>query len=142
MYLCNYEAVGNEESNNSESNTSANNASSSMTMGAVHSNASEIANSNMSQGSRNNPSSSVQILNEAAYQTAQALSSRAVELYMDIKSKALNTTAAENAEKGLGSLNRDIDNRVPFDTIDHLIDNTISPALNSAYDLKLKMEEG
>ena len=39
-------------------------------------------------------------------------------------------------------LKSDIDKKVPFDTINKLIDSTISPALNSAYDLKLKLEEG
>jgi hypothetical protein len=95
----------------------------------------------MSQGG-NAPDSTVQIVDEAPYQTAQALSSRIIELYKDVKSIALNSTAAENAQTGLESLKTDIDNKVPFDTLDHLIDTIITPALNSAYDLKLKMEEG
>ena len=90
----------------------------------------------------NASSSAVKIVNEAAYQTAQALSSRVIELYKDVNSKALNSTAAENAQSGLEMLKSDIDKKVPFDTIDKLIDSTISPALNSAYDLKLKLEEG
>src|SRR6476619_3109249 len=87
-------------------------------------------------------SAAVKIVNEAAYQTAQALSSRVIELYKDVNSKALNSTAAENAQSGLEMLKSDIDKKVTFDTIDKLIDSTISPALNSGYDLKLKLEEG
>jgi uncharacterized protein YdbL (DUF1318 family) len=98
--------------------------------------------SSESNSTTNASSSAVKIVNEAAYQTAQALSSRVIELYKDVNSKALNSTAAENIQSGLEMLKGDIDKKVPFDTIDKLIDSTISPALNSAYDLKLKLEEG
>lgn len=98
--------------------------------------------SSESNSTTNASSSAVKIVNEAAYQTAQALSSRVIELYKDVNSKALNSTAAENAQSGLEMLKSDIDKKVPFDSIDKLIDSTISPALNSAYDLKLKLEEG
>jgi hypothetical protein len=135
------EAVGHEESNKSSESNSTANVSNATSMGASNSNASEAASSNMSQGG-NAPDSTVQIVDEAPYQTAQALSSRIIELYKDVKTIALNSTAAENAQTGLESLKTDIDNKVPFDTLDHLIDTIIIPALNSAYDLKLKMEEG
>jgi hypothetical protein len=98
--------------------------------------------SSESNSTTNASSSAVKIVNEAAYQTAQALSSRVIELYNDVNSKALNSTAAENIQSGLEMLKSDIDKKVPFDKIDKLIDSTISPALNSAYDLKLKLEEG
>jgi uncharacterized protein YdbL (DUF1318 family) len=98
--------------------------------------------SSESNSTTNASSSAVKIVNEAAYQTAQALSSRVIELYKDVNSKALNSTAAENAQSGLEMLKTDIDKKVPFDTIDKVIDSTISPALNSGYDLKLKLEEG
>src|SRR6476619_2982937 len=99
-------------------------------------------NSSESNSTTNASSTAVKIVNEAAYQTAQALSSRVTELYKDVNSKASNSTAAENAQSGLEMLKSDIDKKVPFDTIDKLIDSTISPALNSGYDLKLKLEEG
>ena len=136
------EAVGHEEGNKSSESNSTTNASSSVSMGTANSSTSEVANSNMSQVGGNASSSAVKIVNEAAYQTAQALSSSVVELYKDVKSKALNSTAAENAQTGLEMLKSDLDKKVPFDTIDKLIDSTITPALNSAYNLKLKMEEG
>ena len=98
--------------------------------------------SSESNSTTNASSSAVKIVNEAAYQTAQALSSRVIELYKDVNSKALNSTAAENAQSGLEMLKSDIDKKVPFDMIDKLIDSTIGPALNSAYNLKLKMGEG
>lgn len=98
--------------------------------------------SSESNSTTNASSSAVKIVNEAAYQTAQALSSRVIELYKDVNSKALNSIAAENAQSGLEMLKSDIDKKVPFDTLDKLIDSTISPALNSGYDLKLKLEEG
>jgi hypothetical protein len=104
----------------------------------------EDTNKSSESNSTTNESSSaaVKIVNEAAYQTAQALSSRVIELYKDVNSKALNSTAAENVQSGLEMLKSDIDKKVPFDTLDKLIDSTISPALNSGYDLKLKLEEG
>jgi len=98
--------------------------------------------SSESNSTTNASSSAVKIVNEAAYQTAQALSSRVIELYKDVNSKALNSTAAENVQSGLEMLKSDIDKKVPFDSLDKLIDSTISPALNSGYDLKLKLEEG
>jgi uncharacterized protein YdbL (DUF1318 family) len=98
--------------------------------------------SSESNSTTNASSSAVKIVNEAAYQTAQALSSRVIELYKDVNSKALNSTAAENIQSGLEKLKSDIDKKVPFDMLDKLIDSTISPALNSGYDLKLKLEEG
>ena len=99
-------------------------------------------NSSESNNTTNASSTAVKIVNEAAYQTAQALSSRVIELYKDVNSKALNSTAAENAQGGLEMLKSDIDKKVPFDALDKLIDSTVSPALNLAYDLKLKLEEG
>jgi hypothetical protein len=38
-------------------------------------------------------------------------------------------------------LKSDVVKKVPFDTLDRLIDSTIAPSLNSAFDLKLQMEE-
>jgi hypothetical protein len=122
------EAVGHEESNK----TSASNS----TMG---SSTSEAANSTTAEGG---DSSSVKIVSEAAYQTALALSARIVDLYNDIKSTAVNSTAAEKVQPGLETLKSNIDKKVPFDDLDHLIDSTISPNLNSGFNLKLKMEEG
>jgi len=72
------EAVGHEESNKSTE---------------VHSTASASSPVNASN-------SSVQIVNDAAYQTAQALSSRALELYTEIKSISMNSTAAESNVNG------------------------------------------
>ena len=135
------EAVGHEENNKSSGSESHSTSSAfnSSAIEAAGSNAGEAVNSTVSEGGN---ASSVKIVNEAAYQTAQALSSRIVELYKDVKTKALNLTAAENAETGLTNLKRVIDKKVPFDALDHLIDTSIIPALNSAYDLKLKMDEG
>jgi hypothetical protein len=112
------EAVGHEESNKSTE---------------VHSEANASSPVNASN-------SSVQIVNEAAYQTAQALSSRALELYKEIKSMSMVSTAAESVQNGLVTLKSDVDKKVSFDTVDGLIDDTITPSLNSSFDLKLKTE--
>jgi hypothetical protein len=96
-------------------------------------------NSTASESTASN--STALIVNEAPYQTAQALSSRIIELFDDVKSGALNSTAAESVQTGLESLKSDIDKKASFDTLDHLIDTSITPGLNSAYDLKMKMEE-
>jgi hypothetical protein len=127
------EAVGHEESNKSSESNSTSSASNS----TMSSSTSEGANSTTSEGGN---SSSVKIVSEAAYQTAQALSARIVDLYKDIKSTAVNSTAAEKVQPGLETLKSNIDKKVPFDELDHLIDSTISPNLNSGFNLKLKME--
>jgi hypothetical protein len=128
------EAVGHEESKSSESNST-----SSASNSTMSSSTSEGANSTTAEGGN---SSSVKIVSEAAYQTAQALSARVVDLYKDVQSAAVNSTAAEKVQPGLETLKSDIDKKVPFDELDHLIDRTISPNLNSGFNLKLKMEEG
>jgi hypothetical protein len=129
------EAVGHEESNKSSESNSTSSASNS----TMSSSTSEGANSTTAEGGN---SSSVKIVSEAAYQTAQALSARVVDLYKDVQSAAVNSTAAEKVQPGLETLKSDIDKKVPFDELDHLIDRTISPNLNSGFNLKLKMEEG
>jgi hypothetical protein len=96
-------------------------------------------NSTASESTASN--SSAQIVNEAPYQTAQALSSRIIEFFNDVKSGALNSTASGSIQTGLESLKSNIDKKASFDTLDHLVDKSITPTLNSAYDLKLKMEE-
>ncbi len=136
------EAVGHEESNKTSGLNNTANATGPGSIAVGSSNASEATNSNMSQIGGNASNSSAQIVNEAAYQTAQALSSRVVELFKDISSNATNSTVAANAQNGLETLKNDIDKKVPFDSLDKLIDDTITPALNAAYNLKLKMVEG
>lgn len=135
------EAVGHEESNASSESNSTDHHSNSTSIEDSNSEATHEVDANVTQGA-NASSSSVQIVNDAPYQTAQALSSRIVELFNDVKSSALNVTAAEDAQAGMENLKSAIDKKVPFDTLDELIDSTISPNLNSAFNLKLKMEEG
>ena len=135
------EAVGHEESNATSESNNTDHHSNSTSIEHSNSEATHEVDANVTQGA-NASSSSVQIINDAPYQTAQALSSRIVELFNDVKSSALNVTAAEDAQAGMENLKSAIDKKVPFDTLDELIDSTISPNLNSAFNLKLKMEEG
>jgi len=95
---------------------------------------------NISRQNENTTKAAATIVNQVDYQSAQAIASRILDLYSELKSgipsnASTNATTLENA---LESLKDDIDKKVPFDTLDGLVDNQIIPVLNSAFNLKLK----
>lgn len=95
---------------------------------------------NISRQNENTTEAAATIVNQVDYQSAQAIASRILDLYSELKSgipsnASTNATTLENA---LESLKDDIDKKVPFDTLDGLVDNQIIPVLNSTFDLKLK----
>jgi hypothetical protein len=78
------------------------------------------------------------IVDEAQYQTAQGSVSRAIDTYDEIKpNENTNSTELRNS---LTSLKGEIDNKSPFDEIDKLVDEKITPSLNSIF--KLNLAEG
>ncbi|MEP6576349.1 MAG: hypothetical protein ABJB85_07975 [Nitrososphaerota archaeon] len=58
------------------------------------------------------------------------------ELKPSVPSNA--SSNATTIEKALKTLKDDIDKKVPFDTLDGLVDEQIIPVLNSTFNLKLK----
>jgi hypothetical protein len=90
-----------------------------------------------STDNKNNESAS--IVDEADYQSAQAAVSRAIEIFNEIKPES-NTNSTELAES-LSSLKGKIDSKAPFDEIDTIIDENITPLLNGIFKLNL-VEEG
>ena len=120
------EAVGHEEITSSSNITS------------DGSNGSE-STANTSNQNENTTESSTNIVNQVDYESAQAISSRVSSLISELKpsipsNASSNTTAIENALK---TLKDDIDKKVPFDTLDGLVDEQIIPVLNSTFNLKL-----
>jgi hypothetical protein len=78
------------------------------------------------------------IVDEAQYQTAQRAVSRALDTYDEIKSNE-NTNSTELGNS-LTLLKDEIDNKSLFDEIDKLVDEKITPSLNSIF--KLNLAEG
>ena len=88
--------------------------------------------------SQNNATTS--IVNEADYQSSQAAVSRAIELYNEIKPSG-DSNASQLADS-LHTLKTKIDNKSPFDEVDKIVDDKISPVLNDMFKLNLAEEEG
>jgi len=78
------------------------------------------------------------VVNFAAYQTAQGLISAAQDSFNTIKSKApANATAAiASVDEGLTKLKQAIANKMSNDQITAIISNTIDPNLQKAFNLK------
>jgi hypothetical protein len=79
------------------------------------------------------------IVDDADYQSAQAAISRAVDMYNEIKpGENANSTELGNA---LNSLKDKIDSKSPFDELDKIVDEKITPLLNGIFKLNLAEEE-
>ena len=86
---------------------------------------------------KNNETAS--IVNEADYQIAQAAVFRALDIYKEIKPNS-NANSTEFGD-ALNSLKGKIDNKSPFDDIDKVVDEKITPLLNDIFTLGLSKEE-
>lgn len=79
------------------------------------------------------------IVDEADYQTAQAIITQAIENFDGIK-KDSNTNSTELGDS-LNAVKEKIDSKAPFDEIDSIVDDKITTLLNSVYDLNLSGKE-
>jgi len=107
-------ALGMEENGHDENNTSATNA------------------------TENGNNETAKIVDNADYQSAQAAVSRAIDTYNEIKPNE-NTNSSELGDS-LSSLKSKIDSKSPFDQIDKIVDDKITPLLNDIF--KLNLAEG
>ena len=107
-------ALGMEENGHDENNTSATNA------------------------TENGNNETAKIVDDADYQSAQAAVSRAIDTYNEIKPNE-NTNSSELGDS-LSSLKSKIDSKSPFDQIDKIVDDKITPLLNDIF--KLNLAEG
>jgi hypothetical protein len=92
-----------------------------------------------SNATENENNETAQVVNEADYQSAQAAVSRAIDLYNEII-PGENSNSSQLAE-GLNSLKSGIENKTPFDQIDKIVDEEVSPLLNGIFKLNLAEEE-
>jgi hypothetical protein len=104
-------ALGMEENGHDENNTSATNA------------------------TENGNNETAKIVDDADYQSAQAAVSRAMAIYNEIKPNE-NTNSSELGDS-LSSLKSKIDSKSPFDEIDKVVDEKITPLLNDNFKLNL-----
>ena len=79
------------------------------------------------------------IVNVAEYQSAQALASKAEEMFNEAKSlMSSNATSSSNIAKvgnDLSRLKSDIDAKKPYDSVTTLIESTIQPDIKAAFNL-------
>src|SRR5919109_2083062 len=80
------------------------------------------------------------IVDEADYQTAQAIITQAIKDFDGIK-KGSDTNSTELGNS-LNAVKEKIDNKAPFNEIDTIVDQKITSLLNSVYDLNLPEEGG
>lgn len=92
--------------------------------------------SSESHSAVNGGNESAKIADEADYQSAQAAVSRAIDLYNEIK-----TNNSTELGQSLTSLKEKIDSKSPFDEIDRIVDDKITPMLNDIFRLNLDEEE-
>lgn len=92
--------------------------------------------SSESHSAENGGNESAKIADEADYQSAQAAVSRAIDLYNEIK-----TNNSTELGQSLTSLKEKIDSKSPFDEIDRIVDDKITPMLNEIFKLNLSEEE-
>jgi hypothetical protein len=107
-------ALGMEENGHEENSTSASNA------------------------TENGSNETAKIVDDADYQSAQAAVSRAIAIYNEIKPNEY-TNSSELGDS-LSSLKSKIDSKSPFDEIDKIVDEKITPLLNDIF--KLNLAEG
>lgn len=95
-------------------------------------------NATATNETENGSNETASIVDEAAYQSAQAAVSRAIDAYNEIKPNE-NTNSSE-LDNSLTSLKGQIDSKNPFDEIDKTVDEKISPLLNDLFKLSLAEE--
>jgi hypothetical protein len=91
-----------------------------------------------STDNKNNESAS--IVDESDYQSAQSAVSRAIEIFKEIKPES-NINSTELGDS-LNSLKGKIDSKAPFDEIDTIVDEKITPLLNGIFNLNLAEDGG
>jgi hypothetical protein len=96
-------------------------------------------NSTSTSNSTEKDKNETHIVDEADYQSAQAAVSRAIDIYNEIKPNS-NANSTDLADS-LSSLKGKIDNKSPFDEIDKIVDEKITPLLNDIFKLGLAQEE-
>jgi hypothetical protein len=92
-----------------------------------------------SNTTENASNKSVEIVNDADYQSAQGAISRAIDMYNEIKPNE-NTNSTELGNS-LSSLKDKIDSKGAFDEIDKIVDEKITPLLNDIFKLNFAEEE-
>jgi hypothetical protein len=92
-----------------------------------------------SNSTENGSNETVNIVDEADYQSAQAAVSRAIEIYNEIK-PGENSNSTQLADS-LSSLKSNMDSKSPSDEIDKIVDENVTPLLNDIFKLNLDEEE-
>lgn len=97
------------------------------------------SNSSSSEHTESENNETVSTVNGADYQSALAAVSRAIEIYNEIKPTE-NSNSSQLADS-LNTLKSKIDSKSPFDEIDKIVDESVTPILNDIFKLSLAEEE-
>jgi hypothetical protein len=104
----------------------------------IEKNGHEENTTSTSNSTENKNNETANIVDNADYQNAQAAVSRAIDIYNEIKPN-VNTNSSVLGDS-LSSLKGKIDSKSPFDEIDKIVDEKITPLLNDIF--KLDLAEG
>ena len=97
-------------------------------------------NTSISNSTEKDKNETTNKVDEADYQSSQAAVLLAIDIYNVIKPNS-NANSTDLADS-LSSLKGKIDNKSPFDEIDKIVDEKITPLLNDIFKLGLVQEEG
>lgn len=102
-----------------------------------------LIDSAKSQDASNKNISKAEIVDQVEYQIAQALFNKSIEKFNELK-PSINSNISNMSsilESSLVKLKNAVDNKEPFDTIDDIVDDEVTPQLESIFKIKLAEEE-
>ncbi|HET7643655.1 MAG TPA: hypothetical protein VFK40_09115 [Nitrososphaeraceae archaeon] len=102
-----------------------------------------LIDSAKSQDASNKNINNAEIVDQVEYQIAQALFNKSIEKFNELK-PSINSNMSNMSsilESSLVKLKNAVDNKEPFDTIDDIVDDEVTPQLESIFKIKLAEEE-
>ena len=102
-----------------------------------------LTDSPKSEDGSNKNISNAEIVDQVEYQIAQALFKKSIEKFNELKPSISSNMSdlSSSLESSLVKLNNAVDNKEPFDTIDGIVDDEVTPQLQSIFKIKLAEEE-
>jgi hypothetical protein len=107
-------------------------------------NSSSSANGNMSAPVSSNTGGPISIVNPAAHQTAKGLAAAAQNMFNDLKTQAASNASSAVTDLGqaFAKLTKAIDDKTTKDDVNGIVQGTILPDLQRAFNFKMPAAEG
>ena len=102
-----------------------------------------LTDSPKSEDGSNKNISNAKIVDQVEYQIAQTLFKKSIEKFNELKPSISSNMSdlSSSLESSLVKLNNAVDNKEPFDTIDGIVDDEVTPQIQSIFKIKLAAEE-